>query len=127
MYGILLFFKLCIDVLQYTKHVTLRVGSLICNLDFHLKLDFFLLLSHSGVSHPAWHPPSHNPVIQSHFPGALQFSLHLFSQCGPNHPNLHSVKNGFFHKIKFILFAKKKLEYPTSYQLSFSTPIYFYI
>lgn len=113
--------------LRYTKKVTLLVISLICNLDFHIKLDLFLLLSHSGVSHPAWHPPSHCPVIQSHLPGTPQFLLHLLSQCGPNHPNLHSVKNGFYHKIEFILFEEKKLEYPTSYQLRFSTPIYFCI
>lgn len=98
--------------LRYTKKVTLLVKALICNLDFHIKLDFFLLLSHSGVSHPAWHPPSHCPVIQSHLPGTPQCLLHLLSQCGPNHPNLHSVKNGFYHKIEFILFEEKRSRIP---------------
>lgn len=103
----MLFFKLiCIDVCDTQKKVTLRVRSLIGNLDFQIKLVFFLLFSHSGVSHPAWHPPSHNPVIQSHFPGTLQFSLHLFSQYGPNHPNLHSVKMDFSQN-RIYTFCKK--------------------
>lgn len=113
----------------FTIHETRDFACRIPNMQFRfsLKIGFFLtFITFRGF--PSSLAPS---FTQSRYPVTFPRNFTVFTTSiltvWSKPPKFTLCKKWIFSQNQIYTFCKKKLEYPTSYQLSFSTPIYFYI